>query len=79
MLTCPELVRALRWSVHTTHEVGFHNIVLVGHTPVLDREVTPAVHLLKHGVLESLVKSLNVTYRVVLKWDTWLQLNRWLT
>ena len=79
VLTCPELVRTLRWPVHAPHKVGLHYVVLVGHRPILNRQVASAIHFLEHRVLEGLVKSLDVAYRVVLVWYARLQLDRWLT
>ena len=52
MLTYPERVGTLRRPVRTTHEVGLHDVIHIRHAPGLRREVTCAVYLLKHNVLE---------------------------
>ena len=65
VLTCPQLIGTLHRPVYTTHYVGRHNIVRVGHTPILDREVVPAVNFLEYGVLQRLVEPLYVTDTVM--------------
>ena len=72
----PQLVRTLHRPMYTAYHVGLHDIVCVGHAPVLHVQVFLAIHLLEDVIAQRLVEALYVTYAVVLVRDAGLQLNR---
>ena len=58
------------------HENGLHDIVRVGHAPVLYGKVLLTIYLLEDGIAQRLVEALNISYATEFVGDAGLQLNR---